>query len=239
MARTAVVSGVGPGLGAALVRKFAVEGCRVAMFARSLDYLQKLAAEVGEETGSRLLPVAVDITRPEDIAAGFQQVRDELGAVDILVNHASNASWKGLLDLTPDEFDLAWRVSVFGAFLCSRQSVPDMLGQGGGAIIFTGATSGVRGRAGALAFSSAKFGVRGLADSMAREFWPQGIHVAHVVIDGLIDTPRVRADFGLADQEPALAPGAIAESYWNLIQQDPSSWSFEIDVRPAGEAFFD
>ena len=186
MARTAVVSGVGPGLGAALVRKFAVEGCRVAMFARSLDYLQELAAEVGEETGSRLLPVAVDITRPEDIAAGFQQVRDELGAVDILVNHASTASWKGLLELTPEEFDLAWRVSVFGAFLCSRQSVPDMLGQGGGAIIFTGATSGVRGRGGALAFSSAKFGVRGLADSMAREFWPQGIHVAHVVIDGLI-----------------------------------------------------
>ena len=239
MAKTAVVSGVGPGLGAALVRKFAVERCGVAMFARSLDYLQELAAEVGEETGSRLLPVAVDITRPEDIAAGFEAVRKELGPVDILVNHASNASWKGLLDLTPDEFDMAWRVSVRGAFLCSREAVPDMLRQGGGAIIFTGATSGVRGRAGALAFSSAKFGVRGLADSMAREFWPQGIHVAHVVIDGIIDTPRVRSDFGLADEGPALAPEAIAESYWNLIQQDPSAWSFEIEVRPAGEAFFE
>ena len=97
----------------------------------------------------------------------------------------------------------------------------------------------MRGRAGALAFSSAKFGVRGLADSMAREFWPQGIHVAHVVIDGIIDTPRVRDEIGLADDEPALAPGAIAESYWNLIQQDRSAWSFEIDVRPAGEAFFE
>ena len=209
------------------------------MFARSLDYMKELAAEVGEETGSRLLPVAVDITRPEELAAGFETVRGELGPVDILVNHASNASWKGLLDLTPDEFDLAWRVSVLGAFLCSRQAVPDMLRQGGGAVIFTGATSGVRGRAGALAFSSAKFGVRGLADSMAREFWPQGIHVAHVVVDGIIDTPRVRAEFGLADDEPALAPEAIAESYWNLIQQDRSAWSFEIDVRPAGEAFFE
>lgn len=239
MAKTALVAGVGPGLGAALVRKFAVEGCGVAMFARSLDYMKELAAEVGEETGSRLLPVAVDITRPEAIAAGFETVRRELGSVDILVNHASNASWKGLLDLTLDEFDLAWRVSVYGAFLCSRQAVPDMLRQGGGAIIFSGATSGVRGRAGALAFSSAKFGVRGLADSMAREFWPQGIHVAHVVIDGIIDTPRVRDEIGLADDEPALAPGAIAESYWNLIQQDRSAWSFEIDVRPAGEAFFE
>ena len=239
MAKTALVAGVGPGLGAALVRKFAVEGCGVAMFARSLDYMKELAAEVGEETGSRLLPVAVDITRPEAIAAGFETVRRELGSVDILVNHASNASWKGLLDLTLDEFDLAWRVSVYGAFLCSRQAVPDMLRQGGGAIIFSGATSGVRGRAGALAFSSAKFGVRGLADSMAREFWPQGIHVAHVVIDGIINTPRVRDEIGLADDEPALAPGAIAESYWNLIQQDRSAWSFEIDVRPAGEAFFE
>lgn len=239
MAKTALISGVGPGLGAALVRKFAVEGCDVAMFARSLDYMKELAAEVGGETGSRLLPVAVDVTQPDDLAAGFETVRGELGPVDILVNHASNASWKGLLDLTPDEFDLAWRVSVRGAFLCSRQAVPDMLRRGGGAVIFTGATSGVRGRAGALAFSSAKFGVRGLADSMAREFWPQGIHVAHVVVDGIIDTPRVRAEFGLADDEPALAPKAIAESYWNLIQQDRSAWSFEIDVRPAGEAFFE
>jgi hypothetical protein len=78
-----------------------------------------------------------------------------------------------------------------------------------------------------------------MADSMAREFWPQGIHVAHVVIDGIIDTPRVRAEFGLTEDEPALAPEAIASSYWNLIQQDPSAWSFEIDVRPAGEAFFE
>ena len=239
MAKTAVVSGVGPGLGAALVRKFAVEGCDVAMLARSLDFVRELAAEVGEETGSRLLPVAADITRPEDVASGFETVRQELGPVDILVNHASNASWKGLLDLPPDEFDLAWRVSVRGAFLCSREAVPDMLQQGAGAIIFTGATSGVRGRAGALAFSSAKFGVRGMADSMAREFWPQGIHVAHVVIDGIIDTPRVRAEFGLTEDEPALAPEAIASSYWSLIQQDPSAWSFEIDVRPAGEAFFE
>ena len=230
MAKTAVVAGVGPGLGAALVRKLAAEGCSVAMLARSTACAEQLAAEAPDR---QLLPLAVDISQPDAVAAAFERVRGELGPVDILINHASGASWKGLLDLDPAEFESAWRVSVYGAFLCSRQAVPDMLERGGGAIVFTGATSAVRGRAGALDFSSAKFGVRGLADSMAREFWPRGIHVAHVVIDGVIDTPQVRAD-----DEPLLKPDAIASSYWFLIEQERSSWTFEIDVRPHGEEFF-
>jgi NAD(P)-dependent dehydrogenase (short-subunit alcohol dehydrogenase family) len=114
-----------------------------------------------------------------------------------------------------------------------------MLKRRAGAIIFTGATSSVRGRGGAVAFSSAKFAVRGMAQSLAVELWPRGIHVAHVIIDGVIDTPKVRKAYKLSDKEPLLKPVAIADSYWNLIQQERSAWSLEIDLRPNKEAFFE
>ena len=108
-----------------------------------------------------------------------------------------------------------------------------------GAMIFTGATSSVRGRGGAVAFSSAKFAVRGLAQSLAVELWPKGIHVAHVIIDGMIETPQMRKRYKANTNEPLLKPEAIAEAYWNLIQQDRSAWSLEIDLRPNNEAFFE
>ena len=238
MSKTAVVAGVGPGLGASLVRKFAREGCQVGMFARSADYLQVLAEEV-READVDVLPVPVDITDPDQVADGFQQVRDAFGPVDILVNHASMAAWKGLLGLSVEEFERAWRVSCCGAFLCSREAVPDMLEIGSGAILFTGATSSIRGRGGAVAFSSAKFAMRGLAEAMAREYWPRGIHVAHIVVDGAIDTPAVRERFDPGLDEPLLNPDAMADAYWALIQQDKSAWTLEIDLRPYGEAFFE
>jgi len=108
-----------------------------------------------------------------------------------------------------------------------------------GTIIFTGATSSVRGRGGAVAFSSAKFAVRGLAQSLAVELWPKGIHVAHVIIDGVIDTPNVRKTYKPSADEPLLKPEAIADAYWNLIQQECSAWTLEIDLRPHKEAFFE
>jgi NAD(P)-dependent dehydrogenase (short-subunit alcohol dehydrogenase family) len=117
--------------------------------------------------------------------------------------------------------------------------VTDMLKRRAGAIIFTGATSSVRGRAGAVAFSSAKFAVRGLAQSLATELWPKGIHVAHVVIDGVIDTRRVRKTYKPSASDPMLQPEAIADAYWHLIRQDRSAWSLEIDLRPNKEAFFE
>ncbi|MGH7232644.1 MAG: SDR family NAD(P)-dependent oxidoreductase, partial [Nitrospiraceae bacterium] len=107
-----------------------------------------------------------------------------------------------------------------------------------GAMIFTGATSSVRGRGGALDFSSAKFAVRGLAESLARELWPKGIHVAHVVIDGVIETPEVRRKLSPAPNEPLLNPDAIAETYWNVVTQERTSWTLELDVRPFNEDFF-
>jgi NAD(P)-dependent dehydrogenase (short-subunit alcohol dehydrogenase family) len=236
MTKTAVVAGVGPGLGAALVRKFVAEGCRVGMLARSRDILEELQDELGEENA---LAVPADITRDGAVASAFAQVRDRFGPVDILVNHASLSNWKGLMEITPAEFERAWRVTVLGALHCSRVAATDMLADNrGGAILFTGATSSIRGRQGAIDFSSAKFALRGLADSMARELWPQGVHVAHILIDGIIDTAAVREQMNLEADEPLLSPDDIASVYWSLVQQERSAWSFELEVRPHTEEFY-
>jgi NAD(P)-dependent dehydrogenase (short-subunit alcohol dehydrogenase family) len=225
MTRTAIVAGVGPGLGAALARKFVEEGCRVGLFARSAEYIDDLAAELGEDA----VAVPTDITDPQQVEAGFEAVRDAFGPVDILVNHASGGSWKGIDDITVAEFDHALDVSARGSFLCSREVLADMLPDGG-TIIFTGATSALRGRGGAPGFSAGKFAARGLAESMARELGPEGIHVAHVVIDGQIDTAG-------GGEETRLDPDAIAESYWQLVEQDRSAWTLELDLRPHVEEF--
>lgn len=233
MARTAVIAGVGPGLGESLARTFVDEGCRVGLFARSEEYLDDLAADLGEDA----LAVPTDITDPEAVAAGFAAVREAFGPVDVLVNHASGGSWKGLREISPAEFEDAWRVSSYGALCCSQQAVDDMLAGDGGTIIFTGATSAVRGRDGALGFSAAKFANRGMAESMARELGPEGIHVAHVVIDGQIRSPAVVEQSPDRDAEAFLDPDAIAETYWQLVEQDRSAWSLEVDLRPHVEEF--
>jgi len=230
--RTTVIAGVGPGLGESLARKFADEGCSVGLFARSGEYVSELAADLPTDA----VGVEVDVADPADVEAGFERVREELGPVDVLVNHASGGSWRGLTDISADEFERAWRVGGYGAFLCSREAAADMLDRDGGTIIFTGATSAVRGRGGAIGFSSAKFAARGMAESMARELGPEGIHVAHTVIDGQILTPEARDDDD-RDTEAFLDPDEIAESYWHLVEQDRSAWTLELDLRPHVEEF--
>ncbi len=240
MTRTAVVAGVGPGLGESLARKFAAEGCAVGLLARSADYLDDLAADL-RDAGHDVVAVPTDLTAPEQVAAGFDAVRDAFGPVDALVNHASGGAWQGLRDISHDEFDQALRVGAHGGLYCSQAAVDDMLGGDGsddgqaGTIIFTGATSAVRGRGGALGFSAAKFAVRGMAESMARELGPEGIHVAHVVLDGQILPPDGPAPDRDADEY--LHPDHIAESYWHLVEQDPSAWTLELDLRPHVEGF--
>ena len=237
MAYTAVITGVGSGLGAALVRKFVKEGCHVGMFARSADYLAQLAKEVNGQEGSALA-IPTDITNPNQVKKGFQRVRETFGPVDILINHAGNATWGGVNDITAEDFTSAWRVGPYASFLCTQEVVSDMVNKGNGAILFSGATSSIRGRGGAVAFSSAKFGVRGLAESLARELWPKGIHVAHVVIDGGIDTPDLQQAAASDPNEPLLNPESMAEAYWNLALQDKQAWTLEIDLRPFNEDFF-
>jgi NAD(P)-dependent dehydrogenase (short-subunit alcohol dehydrogenase family) len=231
----AIVAGVGPGLGAALVHKLANEGCGIGMFARSPEFIGKLATEIGRNA----LAIPTDVSSPKQVATAFYEVRQQLGPVEILIANASGSVGQGLMETSPAQFESSWRIGVWGAFLCVREAVLDMLERGTGKVIFTGATSSVRGRGGAVAFSSAKFAVRGLAQSLAVELWPRGIHVAHVVIDGVIETPQVRKRYKTGVDEPLLKAEAIAEAYWNLIEQDRSAWSLEIDLRPNKEAFFE
>jgi len=231
MTQTAVIAGVGPGLGESLARKFIDEGCQIGLFARSTGYLDELSAELGDQA----VGVPTDITDEKRVEEAFEEVRDAFGSVDILVNHASGGAWKGVRDISPGEFEQAWRVSARGALLCSQQAIEDM--DDGGTIIFTGATSAVRGRDGAVGFSAAKFAVRGMAESMARELGPEGIHVAHVVIDGQISTPSLRRRNPGHDEDSLLDPDEIAESYWHLVEQEETTWTLELDLRPSVEEF--
>ena len=226
-----------PDLVRRLVRKFASEGYQVGLLARSSDYIQTLAAEL-EVAGTKALALPTDITDTQMVETSFNTIREELGEVDVLLNHAGNAAWGEFAKLTADDFHRSWQVCAFGSFLCAQQVVPDMVEKGSGAILFTGATSAIRGRAGAIAFSSAKFAVRGLAWALAREMGPKGIHVAHIIIDGVIDTPSVRERYQLSEDEPLLLPDDIAEAYWSLVQQPKSAWTFELDLRPHNEEFF-
>jgi len=152
MTRTAVIAGVGPGLGASLARMFVEEGCQVGLFARSASYIEELAGELGD----RALAVATDITENDEVEAGFEAVSEAFGPVDVLVNHASGGAWKGLREISGEEFEHALSVGPQGGLYCSQEAVADMLGTGGGTIIFTGATSAVRGRDGAVGFSAAR-----------------------------------------------------------------------------------
>jgi NAD(P)-dependent dehydrogenase (short-subunit alcohol dehydrogenase family) len=229
MTRTAVIAGVGPGLGESLARTFAAEGCRVALFARSAEYIEALADDLPEPGEG--LAVPTDLTDVEAVRSGFDAVRDAFGPVDVVINHASAASWTGLMDTSVAEFERSWAVNGRGAFVCTQEAVGDMLETGGGTVVFTGATSAVRSLGGAIGFTAAKFAARGMAMDVAQEFGPEGIHVAHVVIDGQIDSPDVRERDPDRDEETLLDPDEIAETYWHLVERDDvSTQPFEVHL---------
>ncbi len=229
MSQTAVIAGVGPGLGASLARTFAAHGCQVALFARSAEYLTELAESLPEPGEG--LAVPTDLTDVDQIHDGFATVREQFGAVDILINHASFAAWKGLLDIELAEFEKAWQVAGRGAFVCSREAVKDMQTTGGGTVIFTGATSSVRSLGESIGFTAGKFAARGMAMDIAQEFGPEGIHVAHVVIDGQIDGPTVREQYPDRDPETFINPDQMAETYWHLVEQDAvGTQPFEVHI---------
>ncbi len=232
MAHTAVVAGVGPGLGESIARRFHEEGCSVGLFARSGEYLEELAGELGE----RALAVPTDIANPDAVADGFGAVREAFGPVDVLVNNASGAAWKGLVNISHGEFNRALDVGVRSALYCSQEAVKDMLAGDGGTVLFTGATTSVRGREGAIGFSANKFAARGMAESMARELGSEGIHVAHVIIDGQILAAGAPERDGRA-VDSYLDPDAIADEYWRLVKQDRTAWTLELDLRPYVEEF--
>jgi len=229
----AVIVGIGPGLGAALVRRFARE-YRVAMIARSADYLNQLGSET-RSTGGEASAYPADVGSVEQVAAVFEKIRRELGAPDVLLYNAGAGPFGAIAEITPEQFENSWRINTFGAFLCSKQVIGEMVARGRGVILFTGATAGIKAGARSAAFGPAKFALRGLAQSMARDLGPKGIHVAHINVDGVIDIPG-RSYSGMKSED-LLKPDAIAETYWHLAHQDPSSWTMELEVRPFKEKF--
>src|SRR5712671_1901258 len=227
--RSALIVGTGPGLSASLARLFAKQGLGVAIAARQTDKLAALAKETGAAVHK------CNAADPKDVAALFETVEAKSGAPDVVVYNASARVRGALVDLPPEDVKRAIEVSAFGAFLVSQQAARRMLPKGHGAILLSGATAGVKGFALSSTFAMGKFALRGLAQSMARELSPQGIHVAHFVIDGGI---RSTARSEPADRpDSMLDPEAIADTYMHLIHQPRSAWAWEIELRPWVEKF--
>ena len=234
--RVAAVLGVGPGLGASVAWRFARGGFAVALMARSEESVAGARAGI-EEMGGTALPVTADATDPDSVKRGFEGVRDELGDPEVFVYNAGAFQMGGILEISPEKFDECFRANCAGAFYAAQQVLPAMVERERGTVVLTGATAALRGSARFSALAVGKFGLRALAQSMAREFGPQGIHVAHVVIDGQIDTPRVRERSPEREEHTMLSPDAIAETYWQLHSQNQTSWTLELDLRPSGERF--
>ncbi len=231
----AVVVGVGPGLGGALCRKLAAAGFMVAGIARSTEFGRQLAREM-TEAGGQMVFFACDATEPGSVETTFSRIEEELGPVHTLVYNAGSFLTKPTAKTLPMDFQGLWSRNCFGAFLCARQVIPAMLAGYGGNILLTGATASIKAAGNFAAFGSSKFALRGLAQSMARELGPKGIHVAHVVIDGLIWTPRTR-EMPNVTKSKCLLPEAVAETYLHLIGQERSAWTHELDIRPDMESF--
>lgn len=226
---TALIVGAGPGVSASLARLFKREGIRIALAARKIEKLGELCGSTGAKA------FACDATHAEDVERLFGLVEREMAVPDIVVYNASARARGPLVDLVPAEVAHAINVSAFGGFLVAQQAAKRMLPNNHGAILFTGASASVKGYPQSASFAMGKFALRGLAQSMARELSPQGIHVAHFVIDGGIRS-AVRTE--PADRPDSfLDPDAIAESYWSVLQQPRSAWTWELELRPWVEKF--
>jgi NAD(P)-dependent dehydrogenase (short-subunit alcohol dehydrogenase family) len=240
-AKLAWVVGVGPlqGTGAAVARRFAKEGMIAVVTGRSPGHLAELVRAI-EADGGRALAAPGDVTKERDIVDILARI-ETLGTLEVGVYNAGNARWAPALELDSASFEDAWRVGCLGGFMFGREVVRAMLPRGRGTVLFTGATASLRGRPSFAAFSAAKAGLRMVSQSLAREFQPAGIHVAHVVIDGSIHGEKILTKLPeLAEKkgpDGLLNIDAIADAYWYLHQQHRSAWTHELDVRPYAESF--
>ncbi len=233
------VVGAGDYIGAAIARRFAREGYLVHAGRRNGEKLAPLIEEIAA-AGGRCVGKTLDARR-EDAVATFMKDADDAAPLEVAVfNIGANVNFP-LLDTTERVFRKVWELACYAGFLSGREAARMMLPRGRGSIFFTGATASVRGGKGYAAFASAKFGLRAVAQSMARELGPQGIHVAHLVIDAGVDTAwvreRIKARGGSGEERTLMDPASIGETYWHLHQQPRDAWTHELDVRPAGETW--
>lgn len=232
MSKVCAIIGIGPGNGLALVRRFCHEGYRVAMLSRNQDYLAELEQRFPEARG-----FACDATDSTALGAAFGQVREALGPVSTLVFNAGGGVFKTVEDTTEAEFEQTWRVNTLGLMLATKAALPQLREHDQANLMITGASAALRGRANTAPFASAKAAQRSLAQSLARQLGPESIHVAYLVIDGVIDMPRTREMLPDKPDDFFVDAAGVADAVWSLCQQDRSAWTFELDLRPFGETW--
>ena len=214
------VCGIGPQNGASFARRFAEEGYAVALLSRKTGLSTEIAATLPQAKA-----YVCDVSDSMSVESAFSTVREELGPVEVLVFNAGSGPWGNIEELSAVDFERSWRVNTLGAFLTSKQVIPQMKAAGRGNIVFVGATASLRGKPLTSAFAPAKAAQRSLAQAMARHLAPSGIHVSLMIIDGGIGKPS-------GDEMKTLDPDDIAAAAAYLVQQSPSAWTFELDLRP-------
>jgi len=233
--KAALIVGAGDATGAAIARRFAREGYVACLARRSADKLQPLVDAIRAD-GGEARGFASDARKEDQVAELIETIESEVGPIEVFVFNIGANVPCGILDETPRKFFKIWEMACFAGFLTSQAAARRMASRQRGTILFTGATAALRGAANFGAFAMAKHGLRALAQSMARELGPMNIHVAHVVIDGAIDTAFIRDNFPARyaekDQDGILAPDHIADAYWYLHTQPRDAWTFELDLRP-------
>jgi NAD(P)-dependent dehydrogenase (short-subunit alcohol dehydrogenase family) len=236
----ALVIGAGDATGGAIAKRFARGGYTVCATRRSIDKLQPLLESI-RAGGGEAHGFPTDARKEDETIALFEQVERDIGPIEVMVFNIGANVPSSILDETARKYHKIWEMACFAGFLNGREAARRMVTRGKGTIIFTGATASLRGSANFAAFAGAKHALRALAQSMARELGPRGIHVAHVVVDGAIDTEFIRENFperyALKDQDGILNPDHIAESYWMLHAQPRDAWTHELDLRPYLEKF--
>ncbi|MGE0420794.1 MAG: SDR family oxidoreductase [Reyranellaceae bacterium] len=238
--KVALVIGAGDATGGAIARRFAREGYVAAIVRRRAEKLEPLAKQI-EAEGGAVRAFGVDARKEEQMVGLVETIEREIGALEVAVfNIGANVRF-GIRETTARVYFKVWEMACFSGFLMGREAAKVMVPRGRGTILFTGATASVRGRDGYCAFAGAKHALRALAQSMARELGPQGIHVAHTVIDGAIDTEFIRSNFPerykAKAQDGILNPEHIAEHYWLLHRQPRDTWTHELDLRPWSESW--
>ena len=246
--RAAIVFGAGalPGIGASVATRIASEGMPVYVAGRNAEKLEATVATI-RETGVEVKPVVVDVSQQDQVLAAFQQIDSDGYAVGLVVHNVGTNRPAKFMDIDPEKMEKGWRADCLSGFFVGQEAVRRMQDNAEdergsrGTVIFTGASASLRGNAGFAAFATNKAGLRSIAQAMAREFGPQRIHVAHVVVDGVVDGDRMRGFMpqwiDQKGEHGALDPADVAEAYWDIYQQHSTTWTHELDLRPFKESF--